>query len=686
MPPENKAPDEATLHSEIISEFHEIEWNQRDERRQATEDRRFYSIAGAQYEGRLGELYANKPQLEFNKTHLSVIRIFNEYRNNRITVDYISKDGSDRTELADLLDGLYRADEQDSVADEAYDNAFEEGVGGGFGAWRLRVVQEDEDDDENEYQRIAMEPIFDADTCVYFDMDAHRQDKSDATRCWVLIPMTPEAFRLEFDREPASINNRGNEDYFDWRPENTVYIAEHYRIENREEKVFVWESLEGEQETFTQEDFETDEVLEAVLLATGWQQVDTKKVRRKRVHKYLVDGAEILRDCGIIAGTNIPIIPFYGKRWVVQNIERFMGHVRLQKDAQRLINVETSQLAQIAALSPTEKPIFLDEQMQGHEDNWADDNVLNLPYQTINAFEDSDGNSQPLGPVGTVKPPSIPPALANLLQITNEFQSDLAGNQQMGEEIRSNISGEAYSLIQSRLDMQTFIYMSNFAKAMRRCGEIYLGMKKETAVEPGRVMKTVGRKGEVSSVELMERTIDENGGIALKNDLREAKFDVVASVGPSSSSKKQATVRGITEMLQFTDDPQDKVVLASTAILNMEGEGLDSVQEYFRKKLVRMGVEKPTPEEEEQMMIEAANQQPDAQEVWALSEAEKNRTQAIRNEAETIKTLAETEETKAKTAETLAGIDRDDQEAAVKTARTLFEVADRPATILRGAE
>jgi hypothetical protein len=81
--------------------------------------------------------YENKPKFEVNKIMLSVIRIVNEYRNNRITVDYVSKDGMENDKLAEVCDGLIRADEQASVADEAYDNAFEEAVGGGIGAWRL---------------------------------------------------------------------------------------------------------------------------------------------------------------------------------------------------------------------------------------------------------------------------------------------------------------------------------------------------------------------------------------------------------------------------------------------------------------------------------------------------------------------------------------------------------------------
>lgn len=669
----NSSANDNDLHQKIVTEFYDIEWAQRDERRQALEDRRFYSIAGAQWEGRLGDLFENKPRLEMNKTHLSIIRIINEYRNNRITVDYISKDGTDLTDLADAVDGLYRSDEQDSVADEAYDNAFEEGVGGGMGSFRYRTVEQDADDDEDTRQRIAIEPIFDTDTCLFFDLDAHRYDKADAERCWLLIPMTRDRFREEFGRDPAPWPTYTDDNHFDWWPDDTIYICEHYRLEKVKEKVSTYIDLQGDETEYSEQDFEMEEGLEDFLIATGSKLVRTRNRLRRRIHKYLVDGADILRDCGFIAGPNIPITPYYGKRWMVQNIERFMGHVRLQKDSQRLGNIERSQLATISSMSPTEKPVFLAEQMEGHQDRWADDNILNLPYQLINPLTDADGNVIPQGAVDRIMPPNVSPALAALIQISDQDQRDLAGNQQAGEEIRSNISGEAYSLIQTRLDMQTYIYMSNFAKTMKRGGEIYLGMLKETAVEPGRMMKTVNRQGKVGQIELMRRVQGENGEMRFENDMRDAKFDLVADVGPSSSSKKASTVRSITDMLAFADDPQDKKVLTATAIMNMEGEGLSDTAEYFRKMLVQMGVNKPTDEEAEEMAAAQANQKPDPNEVFLLSEAQKNEEVSKKTSAETILTLAKVEETEADTIETLAGIDRDDREQALDTMKALNE-------------
>ena len=43
------------------------------------------------------------------------------------------------------------------------------------------------DDDEDDRQRIRFEPIYDADSSIYFSLGAKRQDKSDAKSCYVLI-------------------------------------------------------------------------------------------------------------------------------------------------------------------------------------------------------------------------------------------------------------------------------------------------------------------------------------------------------------------------------------------------------------------------------------------------------------------------------------------------------------------
>lgn len=59
----------AHIHSLAKQQFDKAQSAVANERKQCLEDRRFYSIAGAQWEGKLGEQFENKPKFEVNKIH-----------------------------------------------------------------------------------------------------------------------------------------------------------------------------------------------------------------------------------------------------------------------------------------------------------------------------------------------------------------------------------------------------------------------------------------------------------------------------------------------------------------------------------------------------------------------------------------------------------------------------------------
>lgn len=652
------------VHDEAMREFDRVQTALRDERRQCLQDRRFYSIAGAQWEGPLGEQFENKPRLEFNRTHLSVFRIINEYLNNRIAVEFVPVDG-EKNDLADVCAGLYRADEQDSGAQEAYDNAFEEAVGGGFGAWRLRAEYEDEEDDEDERQRIRIEPIHDADSSVFFDLDAKRQDKADAKRCWVLSAMTRESFRDEYGHDPASISKQIHQREFDWSTPDVVYIAEYYRVENIAETVHVYLGLDGEELRVTDSELEEDEDKAAELAATGYKEVRQKKVKRRRVHKYIISGAGVEEDCGLIAGKHIPIVPVYGKRWFVDNVERCMGHVRLAKDAQRLTNSLLSWLTEMSARFDVEKPILTPEQIVGHTSMWAEDNITRYPYLLINALRDVDGNPQPAGPVGYTKAPQIPPAMAALIQVAGQALDDLTGAQQAGEKVGPNQSGHAIELVQNRLDMQSYIYMDNMSKAVKRSGEIWLSMAKDVMPEPERKMKTVTTDGTPGSVTL-KRPIMTEAGERLENDLDDAKFNVWVQVGPTSSSRRNATVRALTGVAQITQDPEIQQLLMATIVNNLEGEGIQDVRDYCRRKLILMGAVKPTEEEAQEMAATLASKQPDPQSQAMLAMAEQAQADAQAARAKVVDTLAAADLKRAQTEKATAEAQATAQKAGIE--------------------
>lgn len=672
------------IHSQSKIDFDSVSSALRDERQQCLLDRRFYSILGAQWEGRLGDQFENKPKFEINKIHLSVLRIINEYRNNRIAVDFVSKTGED-DQMATGLDGMLRADEEKSNAQEAYDNAFEEAVGGGFGAWRLCTCYEDEDDDENDYKDIRIEPVNDADSSVYFDLNAKRQDKSDARKCWVINAIPRDCYIDDYDDDPASWPKNVDKTQFDWATPDVVYVAEYYEIEEVPETIRIFRTLDGEEERYPEADIDASPGLLQDLMDTGSEEVGQKNVTRKKVHKYIMSGSKILDDCGYIDGKCIPIVPVYGKRWFVDNIERCMGHVRLAKDAQRIKNMQVSKLGEISALSSVEKPIFAPEQVAGHEIMWADDNVKNFPYLLTNPITDMNGNAQPAGPLAYTKSPQIPPAMAALLQLTEQDMRDLLGNQQAGEEINPNVSGKAIELVQNKLDMQTFIYMSNMSKAMKRSGEIWLSMAKDCYADAGRKKKSLGKENKPEAIELMKPTINKDTGrLEYDNDISRASYDVSVTVGPSSTNKRASTVRALTGLMQMSSDPETQMVLSSMAIMNMEGDGLEDVKAYYRNKLLQIGAVKPTEEEAKQLAAMQQNKQPSPQDQYMIAEAanaqakaQKAQADTIKVRAETMETIADTEKTKAETAKTMSELDQSERNQTVDTMEKIANIQSK---------
>jgi len=672
---------------EAREEFSRIYSAQQEVRQECLEDRRFYSIAGAQWEGKLGEQFSEKPKFEMNKIHLSVIRIISEYRNNRIDVKFISKTGEESDKLADTCAGLYRSDEQDSSSEEARDNAFEEAVGGGIGAWRLRAEYEDEYDPENEKQRIRIEPIYDADTSVYFDLDAKKYDKSDARLCFILYSMTPESFKKEYGEDPTSWPKAiSNCNGFDWASPNVVFIAELYKVEEKNDKILIYKTIDGVEMTYSKKDFDEDDKLEETLNSVGTVFERERVVKTKRIRKYLMSGNSILKDYGYIAGRNIPIIPVYGKRWFIENIERCMGHVRLAKDAQRLKNMQTSKLAEISALSTVEKPIVTPTQINGHQKMWSDDNIVNNPYLLINPMMDKDGMELPAGPLAYTRVPTIPPAMAALLQLTDIDMKEILGNQQAGEEIRSNISGKAVGLIQESIGMQTAIYMTNMGKSTKRAGEVWLSMAQDIFVESKRKMKVIGTQGQIDSIELMQPVLnDKTGETENHNDLSKAIFDVTSEVGPTSTSKRNSMVESIMSMLQVTQDPEDIRVLTSMILMNMEGEGLEDSRKYYRDRLIKQGVIKPSKQEAKDLEEELENTPPNPNDEYlaaaARSEdakAAKSRTETMLDIAKIEKTHAETDKVKSDTMETLSAIDATEERHAIDAMGALENFESKP--------
>lgn len=671
MPRKTKAQRLAAIHALALQQFEDSFIASRVHRENAAMARRFVNIRGAQWEWDEKGQFENRMRMEIDHVSGAVTRIKNEYRKSRIQATFLPKDGSDADTLADACAGRFRADTCDARGREARDMAFDSAVEGGFGGVRLRAEYE-----HGEQQRICLEPINDAEATLFFDANAKLKDKSDAEHGFLITPWTRRAFVAKYGEECASWPQELAGSFtFPWfgNGADLVYVCEYFLKENRTDKYRMFEGFGEETQEFLEDEITAED--EEILAATGFKEVEPREERVNQVRKFVLNGAKVLEDGQIIPGRCIPLIPQYGHRTVIGHVEVFRGHVLKSIDPQIIYNLEVSTIGETAAASGIETPIFLDEQINPYLTEWQNAHITRPAAMRVAKITDANGQAIPAGPIAFTKSPDVAPAVAALVSLTKQDISDQLGNPENGEQVMPDMSGVAMDMVQGRIDMQSFGYMDNAADTERRIAEVWQSMAADIYVEKGRKLKTLSPGGQRGTVEIGRMILDKKTGKQMPEiDFSRASFDVVSDVGPTSASRRQAVVRTITPLIGAVADPQTNLVLTHVALQNIEGEGMGPVREWSRSKLVEMGVEKPTREEEAEMQAIAEQPPPpDPQMMLAEAMAMEAKAKSLKAQADAALAAARTQESEAKTAEILAGIPLQQRKQAFEEAKSIAE-------------
>lgn len=641
----------AEVHKRALRRFDNTVCPQIPMREEALAARRFVEIPGAQWEGPWGEQFENSIRVEIPKIGRAIRKIETDYRQNRIIPDFKPDGGESNQDTADTIAGMHRADSHKYGAQEARDNAFYEAIRGGMGAYRLANVFEDEDDRDNDKQRINPGLIItDADQHVFFDPQSKRYDKRDAGFAFVLVPFTPEAYKDEFGEGcPTDWPDGVTKPVYDWYRPEVVMTCEYYEVERKAEKLFVLtQTITGTQERFWRSEITDEQIADKEL--AGWS-VQTQRRKRLRVHKYILSGAKVLEDHGTIAGSRIPIVPVYGQRSFIDGQERFKGHVQDRMDAQRLYNSNVSRLAETNARSPQEVPIFAAEQMPPNlADLWSRLHIDRHPYALVNPLIDPmTGQILSSGPIGYVKPPDVAPVTAALLQVAN---NDLTEEDQDGADtVKANTSAEAMDIAAARVDAKSGIYLDNMGISVACEGDIYLGMLPDVYVEQDREVATMTEDGDDGSAKLMEAFTDGRGVPSVRNDFARGQYKVIASVTEATATRRDKTVRSALNMAEVAMRAQDMEFAQAaliTAAMNTDGEGIEDLQAFARKRGINIGLVEPNEEEQAEIAQQQEAQGPDPAQMLAEGQTNALNAQASKDQADAQKKAVEAELTQAK--------------------------------------
>lgn len=612
-------------------------------------------------------------------------QIMADLRANPVQVNFVPKSES-REDGADILDGLYLTDDRANTSLEAYDNATGEAVVCGAGAWELYTAYASNRAGVD-HQIICRRPIYEANNNCFWDPNAKRLDKSDATYVSILNAYSPDGYKDLVEelcnessedgiketrserkkreraeaRNPSSFASPEQSYAFPWSASGNdiVYVVCFYHRRKIKDKVITFSDPLGQPLTLRESDLES--VMDD-LIDDGYTIESEREITRWEVRKYIASGDRILngkvgkdgeREGEVIAGENIPVVPTYGERAFIEGEEHYEGITRLAKDPQRLRNFQLSYLADIVSRSPRPKPIFFPEQIQGfefmYEENGADNNY---PYLLQNRL-DGNSNPLPLGAMAQMPEQTIPQALMASIELSRQAVEDVA-NPGLPQDIADpDLSGKAVNALTNRLDQQSIVYQQNLKHAKRRDAEIYASMAVEVYDAPREVTLT-SADGSTKKVKIMEMVQDkESGELIALNDLTNTEYEVYADIGPSYASKKEQTIEQLTSMassLAQVDPMMSKMLMLQTLTL-VNGVDMEPVRKYARKQLILAGIFEPETEEEEAMLQEAKSQQPppDANMVLAQAEMEKAKAAQMNTQREAMKDQAAAQNNAAKT-------------------------------------
>lgn len=667
---------------------------QQDVREKCIEATRFARVPGGQWEGataagtKLDDQFEKYPKFEINKVATELNRIIAEYRNNRITVKFRPGDKEASEELANKLNGLFRADYEETDGGEACDNAFDDAATGGFGCFRLTSMLVNEYDPMDERQRIAIEPIYDPSRSVWFDPDAKKYDKSDAMWAFCMYSLSPEKYEAEYGKTPpASLDVTTMTSWeYDWFEPEVVYIAKYYEV--RKESVDVISYRHPLTEEVATYDSDQIEDIEDELADAGFVEVARRSVKRRRVYVSVVDGENFLEKPRRIPGEHIPLIPVYGKRWFIDDIERVEGHIAKAMDPQRLYNLQVSMLADTAAQDPGQIPIVGMEQIRGLEKHWEARNKKRPAFLPLREVKNKAGDIiAGATPAGYTQPAVMNQALAALLQQTSADIQEVTGGSQAMQQMPSNVAQETVNNLMNRSDMASFIYLDNMAKSLKRAGEVWLSMAREV-YGSDREVRVVNEDGTDDIALMNAQVVDrQTGQVVALNDLSTGRYDVTVDVGPSYTARRDATVAALTNVLN-TMLPQDPEagIIRGLIMDNMDGEGLDDYKEYNRNKLLTAGVVKPRNAKEQQIVQQAqmaaqSQQDPNAliaraQIIAAQAEQQKAQNETAQTQIKAFTAQQDAMESQANTVYKLAQARNINDKAVMEAIRLLNDVAE----------
>lgn len=611
-----------------LEDFESAESSNRDE---AREDIEF--SAGNQWEEYALTARKDRPTFTYNRAPQFIKQITGDIRQNKPAIKVRPVDDKSDPEVAEIIQGIIRNIENNSVASEAYGTAADNQVTCGEGY--LRVYTEWEDDDTfNQCIKISsIKNIF----SVAIDPNAKKKTRSDARWAIVSERISQKEFKSRYPGAKVSSYEGTDADMFSWFSGETVRIAEYFYI--KEETRLIALLVDGQTIDITDIENPVDGI------------VRTRKVKAKKVYRCVLSGAEVLEGPAEFPSKYIPIVMVPGEEFYLGDKIYRYGIIRFFKDAQRAFNYSKSAEIEAVAMQPKAPYVVHTKAITGFEQYWNASNTSNLPYLPY------DYDKHPSGPQRQF-PPALSQGWMSISAQSSDDMKSTTGIYDASLGNRSNeTSGKAIAFRDQQSNTVTYIYHSNLALAIQHVGTIIVDMIPKV-YDAQRVVRILGEDDQEDMAVINQ--LLPSGDV--RNDIRVGKYDVVVSMGASYATKRMEAAES---MLQATQaNPGLWNVIGDLIAKNWDFPGSEEIASRLKKTLPPNLVEPEDGDKEAyymqiiqglQQQLEQLQQQPDY--IEKMAKAEKTKADAENTQADTDGKMLDNSQKQLELASQIGGIE-----------------------------
>jgi hypothetical protein len=494
----------------------------RENRDEAQTDLKF--LAGDQWESEDVTARNGRPCLTINTLPQFVAQVVGDIRINRPAIKARPAEDADK-DLASIREGLIRAIEHDSKAQQVYSSAGQSQVACGIGNFRVVLEYAADDAFDRDIRIKAIPDPF----AVVWDAMRVEPTGADAGHCFVLDEVNRKAFEKQYpENVPEGLDGAFSTELTrtGWLTNDVVRIAEYWVMKEKPAEIALLQ--DGSVKYVTKENRAE---IEPMIQLNGRGEPMLRNTVKKVACKYVITGHDILEAPVEYEIDRVPVFRVPG--WEVNTGEKTyrFGLVRFAKDAARLRNYWRSVMAEKLALAPRQQWLVHNSAV-GDADEFRD--AANSG-DTVLVW---GGQQEPR----RLEPPPIEAALMQEAALNAQDIKDVTGLHDASLGARSNeTSGKAIMARQREGDVANYVYHDNLKSAIQECGRVV----NQLIPKVYDTLRTIRVLGE-DEQQKIQRVNDPNDPESI--DLSKGKYDIVVETGPSYSTKR---VESAESMMQF---------------------------------------------------------------------------------------------------------------------------------------